>query len=164
MTGISREPARRSRRIAVAAGLLALASAGSYSWPALGIGAVGLTALGLGLIRGRHGRVTLGALGLFLGAIAAGATGAPVEAVLVAVTSAVIAWDVGGSAISVGSQLGREADTARLEAVHVAGSVGVGFAVAGVGYGLFRVAAGGQPVTALLFFLLSAVLLLEVLG
>jgi hypothetical protein len=76
----------------------------------------------------------------------------------------VLAWDVGGSAISVGAQLGRDADTVRLEAVHIAASTALGAVVVGVGYGLYRAGPGEQPVVALVLLVVAAVLLVEALS
>ena len=108
--------------------------------------------------------VTIGAFGLFVGGIIAGIQSAPVVPVLISVTFSVLAWDVGGSAISIGKQLGRDADTRRIEAVHMTASGAVGMVTAGVGYGLYQTGAGEQSVAALVFLLIAAVLLVEALG
>lgn len=154
-------PARFSGAVAVGAGLVAVATGGFYSWLALLAGALGLLLLFAGLARAAPLVVSLGAVGLLAGGLAAGVRGAPAWATLASVAATVLAWDVGRTAISVGRQLGRDADTRRLELVHATASGGVAAVTAGVGYGLFRVAAGGQPVTALVLFLLAAVLLVE---
>lgn len=164
MRPVDRSPARLSQWASAGAGLVALASSGLYSWPALAAGSFGLLLLLVGLVRGANASVSVGAFGLFGGAVIAGAQGAPILPVLVGVTFAVLAWDVGGNAISVGAQLGREADTVRVEAVHATASVVVGVVVAGVGFGLYRTATGGQPIAALVFLVLAAVLLVEALS
>jgi hypothetical protein len=161
---VDRSPARLGRVASVGAGLLALVSTGLYSWPALAAGSLGLSLLLVGLVRGANGPVSGGAFSLFLGAVLAGAGGAPVLRTLVGVTAAVLAWDVGGNAIGVGAQLGREADTTRLEAVHVASSVAVGAAVAGAGFGLYRLGTGEQPTAVLVLLAVAAVLLVEALS
>ena len=161
MRPVDRSPARLSAWASAGAGLVALASTGLHSWPALAAGTLGLLALVVGLARGTRSRVSLGAFGLLGGVLLAGAQGAPVLPVLVGVTFAVLAWDAGGSAVSIGAQLGRDADTRRLEVVHLASSLAVGAVVAGLGYGLYRVAAGGQPVAALVLLVVAAVLLVE---
>lgn len=164
MRPVDRSPARLGRWASVGAGLLALVSGGFYSWPALATGSFGLLLLAGGLVRGANRPVSVGAFCLFGGAILAGAQGAPVLPVLVGVTFTVLAWDIGGNAIGVGAQLGREADTVRLEVVHAAASLLVGAVVAGVGFGLYRTATGGQPIAALVFLVLAAVLLVEALS
>lgn len=164
MRAVDRSPARLSGVASVAAGLVALVATGRYSWPALAAGAIGLLILVVGVAQGTRARVSVGAFGLFGGAILAGAQGAGVLPVLVGVTSAVLAWDAGGSAVGIGAQLGRDADTVRLEAVHLLSSLAVGAVVAGVGYGLYRTATGGQPVAALVLLVVAAVLLVEALS
>lgn len=149
--------------MSVTAAFLALGVSGFYSWPALAIGTVGLVLFAVGLVRGVNAAVTIGAFGLFAGGIVAGARDVPAVPVLVSVTCSVLAWDVGGSAISIGKQLGREADTRRIEVVHMTASGVVGVVTAGVGYGLFRTGTGEQPVAALVFLLIAAVLLVEAL-
>lgn len=163
MSAVDRSPARLGRGVSVGAGLLALLSVGLYSRPALAVGGAGLVLLVVGLIRGSDAAVTVGAFGLFAGAILAGARGAPVAPVLVSVTSAVLAWDAGGSAIGVGNQLGRDADTRRLEAVHLTASALVGAVTAGAGFGLYRAGTGGRPAAALVLLLVAAVLLVAAL-
>jgi hypothetical protein len=160
---VDRAPARLSRRASIGAGLVALASSGLYSWGGLAAGGLGLLLLLTGLVRGTTAAVTVGGFGLFVGAVLAGARGAPILPVLVGVTCAVLAWDAGGSAVSVGRQLGREADTARLEAVHLAASAVVGAVVAGVGFGLYRVGTDGGPVAAVALLVIAAVLLVAAL-
>lgn len=163
MKSITRTPARLSSLISGSTALVALVSSGFYSWAALVVGTVGLLAVIVGLVRGTNTAVTGGAFGLFIGAVVAGAQGAPVVPILVSVTATVLAWDIGGNAISIGAQLGRDAETMRLEAVHITGSAVVGIATAGFGYGLYRTGPGEQPITALVCLLVAAVLLVVAL-
>lgn len=163
MSRIDRSPAPLGRRLSLVVGLVAVLSGGLYSWLALALGATGFLTLSVGLVRGTDRPVTIGAAGLAGGALAAGVEGAPVPAVLISVVAAIVAWDVAGNALGVGRQLGREAETGRLEAVHAATSAAVGLATAGAGYGLYRAGTGEQPVAALVFLLVAAVLLLETL-
>ena len=156
-----RRPTRLSGAVAVGAGLVAVSAGGFYSWIALAAGALGLLLVVVGLARAAPVVVSLGAVGLLACGLAAGVRGAPAWATLTSVAATVLAWDAGRTAISVGRQLGREADTRRLELVHAGASAAVAAVTAGVGYGLFRVATGGQPVAALVLFLLAAVLLVE---
>lgn len=160
---VDRRPARSSRGVALAAGLSAVATSGAYAPGALGVGALGVLMLAAGLVRGRDAAVTLGAAGLVAGAVVAGVRGAPAAPVLVAVTASVVAWDAGGTATSVGRQLGRAADTRRVEAVHAGASIAVGAVTAAVGYAVFQTATGGQPAAALVFALLAAALLVVAL-
>lgn len=164
MKAIPRAPARLSSWGSVLAAFVALGTSGFYSWPALAVGSVGLLLLAVGIVRGANSAVTLGAFGLFVGGIIAGVQSAPVVPILISVTFSVLAWDVGASAISIGNQLGRDADTRRIEAVHMTASGVVGVVTAGVGYGLYQTGTGEQPVAALVFLLIAAVLLVEALG
>ncbi|WP_449289598.1 DUF7519 family protein [Natronobacterium lacisalsi] len=89
---------------------------------------------------------------------------AAVEPTLVGAVATVLAWDRAQAAIDLGEQLGREARTLRLEAVGLASSLVVGLASATVGYAIYVVGSGGQPVSALVLLLLAAVLLTVGLG
>ena len=160
---IDRAPTRFSSGAAVCAAFVALVASGLYSWPALAAGALGLGLVVLGLARGSIAPVTTGACCLFVAAILAGVQRAPIAAVLVGVTAAVLAGDAGGTAVSLGRQLGREAETRRLEAVRFAASAAVGLGTAAVGYGLYLVGPGRQPIVALVCSLLAAVLLVQAL-
>jgi hypothetical protein len=149
--------------MAVCLAAIALAASGFYSWLGLAVGTGGLVVLGVGVARGSTGGVTLGAFAVFVGTIFAGIRGAPVLPILVSAATVVLAWDVGRNAISIGTQLGRSAETTRLEVVHVAASSGVAVITVGVGYGLYTVGTGDQPVAAVVFLLLAAVLLVAAL-
>ncbi|MFB6228779.1 MAG: hypothetical protein ABEH88_09515 [Halobacteriales archaeon] len=160
---VDRRPASLGRGISAFAGSVALVTGGFYSWPALVLGAAGTLVLWAGLLRGTRSMVTTGAFGLFVAAMIAGAQAAPIVPVLASVVLTVVAWDAGSNAISVGEQLGRSADTTRIEAVHGAATLAVGTLTAAVGYAVYRFATGGQPVAAVAFLLLGAVLLVATL-
>ncbi|WP_415380134.1 hypothetical protein [Halosimplex sp. TS25] len=162
MTRIDRSPTAVSGSAAVAIGLLALAP-GVYDLTALLAGVVGFVALAVGVTRGVTGAVTIGATALLLASVLAGIDGAPVEALLVGVTATVIAWDAGGTAITLGDQLGSDADTVRLEAVRLGASALVGTVTAVGGYAVYRTAGGGVPSLALLCLLVAAALLASAL-
>lgn len=159
----ARSSVRLSRGVSIVLAVIAWGVSGFYSWPALGLGTPGLVILAVGLVRGRRGLVTVGTFGLFLGAVVAGIQHSPVASVLLSVTCTVLAWDIGSMAISIGTQLGRKAETTRLETIHIVASVSIGVVTAGIGYGLYQSGTGGQPITAVGFLLLAAVLLNETL-
>jgi hypothetical protein len=159
MNRISRSPAYLSSGLSLGAALVAAAAMAVQSEPALLLCLVGVLALGAGLIVGLQPFVTVGALGLVGGVIAGGVAGAPPLAALVAVTAAILAWDLGGTAIVLGEQLGRDAPTARLELAHATGSAVVGVVSVAAGYAVFETATGGQPVSGV-FGLVLAVLVL----
>ena len=162
-TPIDRRPARFSSALAVGAAIVAVVAAGRYSVAGAAAGLAGLLFLASGLAVGRQVGVSVGAVGLFAGVVYGGVLGAHPVVLLVGVAATVVAWDAGGTAIDVGAQLGREADTARVELVHAAGSLAVGTATIGVGYGVYLTAGGGQPTAALLLLLVAVVLLLATL-
>lgn len=160
MKPIRRAPTRLSSWAAVSAAVVAVTSSGFYSWPALVVGTLGGLVLVGGLVRGVTATVTLGAFGLFVSALVAAPRSAPAVPILISVTATVLAWDSAGRAISIGTQLGRDANTVRLEAVHLAASLVVGVCTVGVGYGIYRAGTGGQPGAVVLFLLIAALLLL----
>ena len=159
MTPIDRSPTRLSRTVSGAFAVVALLAGCRYSWTALGVGTAGLAVLLAGIGAGSRSRTTLGCALLFVGTVIAGVRGGPVGAILVSTVATVLAWDAGTTAIDLGDQLGREAPTARLELVHIAGSAGVGLLTAGSGYLVYANAAGGYPLSALLALIVAAVLL-----
>lgn len=149
---------------------LALASAGMAAVTALGgsgwwiflapTGAV-LVATGLHL-RVRH-VLAAGCASLVAAAlVTALGGGAPMRPVF-AVAAALVAWDLGEHAIALGEQLGRRADTARLELLHAAGSVAVATAGAGTASLGFLLARGGRPELALVSLLFGVIALLTAL-
>lgn len=158
MTTVDRSPAPLSSVLAVGLALLAAVTAATASALGFAAGVLGVAVLAGGVAGGRQGTVSMGALLVLTGVLYAGVLGAPAAAVLLGVVAAAVAWDLGGYAIGVGVQLGRAANTRRLEVVHAAASLGVGLAAAGVGYGVFLLGGGGQPLAALLALLVAVVL------
>lgn len=159
MTGVDRSPTRIAGSVGVVSIVVAAVVSGGFSVGALVVNTIGVAVFLWGVGRGRQRAITMGASIVFVGVLVAGVRGVSAGPLLVAVTGIVVGWDTGSTAISIGRQLGRGANTTRIELVHATASVGVGIAAAIVGFGLFRTATGGQPVTALLFLLVAAVLL-----
>lgn len=164
MDPVSRGPRLLSGAVAVLAAVVAVGAGGFYSWAALGLGAVGVFFLVAGLATARNGLVTTGAGALVLAAFIAGLAGAPPIPLLFALIAAILAWDLGNTAIGLGEQLGAEARTYRLEATHMASTGLVGALTAGLGYALFQVGAGRRPLAALVLLVVAAVLLVEAIG
>lgn len=107
----------------------------------LGLGILGAT---LVPIRGDGSRalVKAGAAGLFACVLLAGLfETAGLELLLATTVGTVLVWDAGDNAIGIGQQLGRDAETWRLEATHLTGTALVG--VAGTGIVLFADTIGG---------------------
>lgn len=136
------EITRRPTRLAGAVSLLAAAAAVLTTVPGPAF-ATGSAALGLGLVGGAlaigsRRLLDIGALAAFVG-VAASAGDLPVTGPLLGTIAVLVSWDVGGVAIKLGAQLGREATTTRLELWSVLSSAGVGMAAAGLAYGVFLV-------------------------
>lgn len=163
MKQITRKPARLTGAGALVLGVLVAVTVSVYSSLALGLAGLGVVLLAGGLVTASRGLVTVGALGLFAGTVAAGAEGAPVALALFGVVGAVLAYDFAATAIDIGAQLGREADTRRLEAVQLGTTALVGTAVAVVSYLVYTLGSGGQPISAVVGLLLAVVLLLVAL-
>ncbi len=139
--------------------LLALGAGAPYSGTGTLVGATGLALFAIGALGGRRGSATLGAVVLFSGVVIAGWEGAPVGAVLVGATAAVVAWDLAEHAIGLGEQLGREADATRNVIVHGAVSLAVGTIAISASYGVYSVVGGGLPLSTLILLLLAAITL-----
>lgn len=162
-TPVERSPTGLSRGLGVGAGVVAATVAVAYSSVGGLVALAGLALVSGGLVAGTHRLVTAGAVGILAGVLYAGLAAAPTVALLAAVGATVVAWDVAGFAIDLGAQLGREAETARVELGHAVASVAVATTSAGVGYGVYLAAAGGQPMAALLLLLLAGLLLVATL-
>lgn len=127
-------------------------------------GVVGVLALALAVvpIRGTGSR-WLGKVGaglVFVTVLAAGLFQlATLRTLLVAAAGTVVAWDANERATNVGEQLGRLAETRRLEAVHAAGSLAVGVVAVGVGTVAAGLGSPGLPLSALAGLLVAVLLL-----
>lgn len=97
-------------------------------------GLFGLAVLFAGLVPLRSGwerrLVTAGAALLFLGVVTSGVVrGASDSRLLLAGVATVLAWDLGGNAVSLGNQVGRAAETHRTELLHAGATLVAGAAV-----------------------------------
>jgi hypothetical protein len=122
-------------------------------------GLLGLILLTSGTVRGTGSLVTVGACGLGIAILVAGLGGTDPVLLLVGTAGTVLAWDAGIQAIDLGTMLGREANTSRALVVHVAASTIIAAMIAGIGYAVFHIVSGGQPVTALVLLLFGALIL-----
>lgn len=159
MTEIDHAPARITSGVALVAAVATIALTGLYSWGTLVLGGLGLVTLGLGVFTSRQAAVSLGAALVFLGVVFAGIDGAPALVLLLGAVGTILAWDSASTALSLGTQLGRNAPTARLEVVRVTTTGLVGIGAVGGAYGLYTFAAGEGSLTAILFSLLGIVML-----
>lgn len=150
-------PARISMALAVG-----FATLGALTLPSTGFvlsGLLGALVVGAATLRGSEAFVGFGALLLLVGAVFAGALRAPPEPLVLRTLLALLAWDAGRYAIAIGEQLGRSADTRRIELAHSAFAAAVGVAGAGLGYATFRALAGRGRTAAALLLLVGAVVL-----
>lgn len=161
---VTRRPTVALGTAAVVAAIAVVLAIGPGSVDALAAGSLGAVVLAVGLVRVRRTAIDVGALVLFAAVVATGLEHHAVEPTIVGTIATVMAWDLGHGAVDLGEQLGREARTLRLEAVHVVSSLLVGLVSGTVGYAVYVVGAGGQPVAAVVLSLLAAVLIVVGLG
>ncbi len=157
-------PARPSVAISLVAGIAVVALAGSVSPFAFAFGVLGLGSLIVAFVRGS--RLALGcSLGaLWVATIDAALSGLPVEGVATALVAAILVWDAGGRALTVGRQLTTAASTGRVEALHASATFAVGLGAFGVAAAVRAVTDGvGAPV-AVAALAVGAALLLAVIG
>jgi len=158
---ITRQPTKSGTMIAVVAATVASAFAVFGGLSAFGLAIVGFAIMGFGLLGARRQLLDLGGLVLFGGVALGAIQGAPVLSVLLGTVATVVAWDAGGTAMSMGRQMGRETSTKRAETVHALVGTAVGLVAIAAGYTVFRVASGGQPTAALVLMLLAIVFLVS---
>lgn len=157
---IDHSPATLSAGLSVGAGLLAVVLSAPFALAAIPFGLLGLGLLAGGLfVAEDRSWVSVGAAGVFASALIAGAYGLSAAFVLPAVTAAVLSWDVGQNAIDVGHHLGRDASTRRMEVFHAAMSTLVSALGVAVAFGLYLIAGGSKPASALVLVLVGVVLL-----
>ncbi|APX96474.1 DUF7519 family protein [Natronorubrum daqingense] len=160
---ITRRPTVALQTVSLVATLVsAIAASGSFR--AIPVAVAGFAAFAFGFSRSRSTALDLGGVLLCLAVGIAALEQPPIEQTVVGAIAAIVAWELGHSAIVLGEQLGREATTIRLEAVHAVSSLLVGLVAGTAGFVVYSVAGGGQPVTAIVTLLLAAVLLTIGLG
>lgn len=124
---------------------------------------LGVLVLGAGLLTGRQFAVTAGAGLLVLGSLVGGTQDAPVLVTLVGVATGLLAFDLGSTAVTLGEQLGREADTTQVELVHAVASTLVGGVLVGAGFGIHEAASNGQPLSGVLGLVIAVLVLVAAL-
>lgn len=151
-------PAALSSVLGAGIGLLGAVTAGLYAPLALAASAVGFVSLAAGLLVGRPTLISLGAVGILVGAMLAGWVGASPAVVVFAVAAAILSWDLARFAVGLGEQLGSEATTVRLELVHAVASIGVGVGAILLGAVAFAVAGGSASSTGLAVLVAAVIL------
>lgn len=149
---------------AIAAAAIAVVLAGIPLPLSVPVGTVGVILLLAGLLRSTRRLIDIGALLVFGAVLASAVFGAPITSTGIATVCVIIAWDVGNRAVGLGQQIGRDAETIRIELVHLSVSLLIGLGSMLAGLLVFAVGAAGQPVAAVILLVLAAVFLLIGLG
>lgn len=155
-----RSPARFSSAASILLAVGATLSGGLYSWLSLGLGTISTMLVLYGIVQHSQRSVEWGAAVLFTSVVVGATHGAPHGMILVGVVGSVMTYDASTTAIELGEQLGRNANTIRIEAVHFIASLGIGVFTVSTGHLIFEVTTGGYPVTTLVFFVIATILLL----
>ena len=115
------------------------------------------------MVGGLFGRLepllAAGAVVLFLAHVVRLGAGGDIELSILGAIFAVAAWDVGEHTHDLGHYVGREGRSTQAVLTHAMASLLVGIAPVAVGYGVFAIAPGGRPLSALVLLLLAAVLI-----
>lgn len=157
------EPRYRAPRVSLAAATVAVLIASAVTLPA-GVGGYLATIGGVvtvgSVVAGVKRGVFLGIGGVFAGVVYAGATGSGVGTVVIAAVATIVAYDAGHLAVDLGGTMRATGITTRAELTHLGGTTIVAAGAAAVGVTGYELAAGEQPVTALVALLLAGVILL----
>lgn len=162
MTTIDTRPPQLGIGLTVLFGLIAVLATAVVPF-SLVAGLFGLLFLVIGTVRGIGVLVTIGAGSLVIAILVAGVAGISPVLLLIATAATVLAWDAGIQAIDLGTMLGRDARTTRPLVVHSAASTAIAATVSGLGYAVYHIVSGGQPVTALVLLLFGAFVLIALL-
>jgi len=147
--------------VAAAVSVLAVVAGSVVGAALVGPGAVGVV---YGAHTATRRFVTLGAGLAFVGVVLAATQGLPISLALVAGVAAIVAYDTGEHAVTLGIDVGSQAPTGQSVLVHATGSLAVGSLAAAFGYAIYVFGPTSLPVTGLIALLLAAVLLAYALG
>ncbi|ELZ02358.1 DUF7519 family protein [Natrialba asiatica] len=164
---LTRKPTLFSSGCALAAALVTTAMAALASGittPGVGVTALGVAVLAAGLYWAHPRTIDIGALVLLVGLIVAGARSPAVEPLVVGTVTTVLAWDLGHSGLTLGTQLGRDTRTIRLELVQLGSSLLVGLLSGTIGYAVYTAGTGNLPASAIVLLLVAVTLIIVSLG
>ena len=147
--------------LAAAVSVLAVAAGSTVGLMLSGPGAAAVV---FGARSGNRRFVTLGGGLAFVGAVLGGATGMPLLLAMIAGVGAIVAYDTGEHAVSLGVDVGTRAGATQSVLVHAAASVVVASLVGGISYAIYVFGPGSLPVTGLLALLTAGVLLAYAIG
>ncbi|WP_247728865.1 DUF7519 family protein [Halovivax limisalsi] len=163
MTDLDRRPTRLASVVSVLAAVCVIGSTLANPVPAAPLAIVAALLVATALSIGSRPVLDVGGL-VAIAAVAVGAAGAHPAWPLVGAVAAIVSWDLGGAAIRLGHQVGRAAETTRLELWYVVTSVGVGAGTGTVAYAAYTIAGGGLSLDAAVLLLLAGVLATLALG
>lgn len=155
MSEPTRLPTTVAGGCALVAAIVATGTAIFGSTTGLGLGVLGTSILWVGVVRGTGIAFDLGPLVLFGAVLQTGVGGGSVVLTLIGTVAVVLAWDLGHTSYAIGFQLGREANTVRLEVVRCIESLSVGLVSAAIGYALFVFVQIGNSNVALAAFVFA---------
>lgn len=125
--------------------------------------APGAMLLLFGARNGERRHVTVGAAVLSLGVLVGAFSGVDPAYALVGGVGAVVAYDAGEHAVSLGHDVGQNARVGQSVLVHVASTASLSVVVTTLAFGVYTFGPSALPVTALLTLLLGGILLAFVL-
>lgn len=129
------------------------------STASVALSAAGAALVAYGTQNGARRFVTLGGGSLFAAVVFAGTAGADPRLTLFAGAAAVVAYDAGEHAVSLGHDVGSEARVHQSLLVHVASTAAVAVLVAAVAFGVYEFGPGSLPVGGLIALLVGGVFL-----
>lgn len=144
MNEFDQRPSTVAGACALGAALVATAAAMAGAPSSIALTLLGTALFAAGLHSGVSVAFDLGPFILFAGVLQSGVQGGSVVLTLVATIAVVVAWDLGHTARDIGSQLGRDATTVRLELARVLVTLSVGVFSTTIGYAVFTVARSGD--------------------
>lgn len=121
---------------------------------------IGVVLTAVSLVRWSTRLFPLGVGALFGAILLAGLFGMAPVFLLTASFLVVVAWDVGQNGFSIAAEMGPGVSTLRIEIIHAVSSIVVLAAGSSVGYAVYLVMTGGQPVLALFALLVGIFTLL----
>lgn len=149
-----------SQVVTILLGLISTVLLGAWHWAVLISAVLGVASVVLALYRWSRMFLHL-ALGWFTFAATIAATiSVPTEIVLTAMLSAVLAWDCGHRALTLGEQLGHDATTIRIEVAHMAASAVVGVGSITIAYLGAEGFSASYPLISILLLASATVILL----
>lgn len=155
-------PSHLSQAIALVAIVVAVGTTAPFSLLALPFGVAGLAIVaGSSFVTHSRGWLSVGVGVVLLGAVISGGYGAvPLEVMLVGVSAALLALDVGQYGLGVGAHLGRGAPTRRLEVTHAMFTLLALSVASAFVYVVYLFAGSGRPASAVALMVVGAVVLM----